>query len=156
MPVDLCERLRCLFAASNCGMMPARRWSEEENSEAAASGHSVPGVPGPIKTVGGGCGPGFGAIPVGCSMTFRVVHLFPAPEPGDSVLIDGRPHVVVSLLSYHAQRRPAARVSPDLPCRVCKTTLEYDPSRGHWWCRDCRTEYDQKALADLVAGHAAE
>ena len=89
-------------------------------------------------------------------MTFRVVHLVPAPEPGDSVLVDGRPHVVVSLLSHHARRRPAARVSPDLPCGVCDTALEYDPPRGQWWCPLCRTGYDRETLAGLVAEHAAE
>ena len=88
-------------------------------------------------------------------MTFRVVLLVPAPEPGDSVLVDGRPHVVVALLPHQATRRPAARVSPDLPCGVCDTALEYDPTRGHWWCPVCRTGYDREALADLAAGHAA-
>ena len=89
-------------------------------------------------------------------MTFRVVHLFPAPEPGDSVLVDGSPHVVVALISHHTRRRPATRVSPDPPCSVCDKALVYDTVRGHWWCAVCRTGYDQEALVELVARHAAE
>ena len=56
----------------------------------------------------------------------RVVSLTPAPEPGDTLLLDDLPHVVLHRLPKLPGRRPAVRVTADLPCGICEARLAYD------------------------------
>ena len=60
-------------------------------------------------------------------MTIRVVRLTPAPDPGDTLLIDGRPAVVLVRLPAKPGRQPAVRITADLPCGTCEAApLRYD------------------------------
>ena len=59
-------------------------------------------------------------------MVTRVVSLTPAPDPGDTLLLDGRPAVVLHLLPKLPGRRPDVRAAFDLPCGACDTPLTYD------------------------------
>ena len=98
-------------------------------------------------------------------MTSRVVSLHSAPNLGDSVLIEGSPHVVLERLPRLPGRPPVARVTPDLPCRFCENPLLYNDPRGRdgkpslepgqpegarWWCLRCRRTYYPWDLADMV------
>ena len=84
-------------------------------------------------------------------MTSRVVNLRAEPNLGDSVLIEGRPYVVLDRLPRLPGRPPAARVTPDLPCRFCEEPLLYNgtrsslepgqPEEALWWCSSCRRVY---------------
>ena len=56
-------------------------------------------------------------------MVTRVVSLTPAPDPGDTLLLDGRPAVVLHLLPKLPGRRPAVRAAFDLPVQ----RLRYAP-----------------------------
>ena len=90
-------------------------------------------------------------------MTARVVSVTPAPDPGDTLLIDGRPAVVLYRLPAVPGRPPAARVTADLPCGTCEAgPLRYDALRRRWRCPSCRTAYDAAALADLAREHVAD
>ena len=84
------------------------------------------------------------------------------PNLGDSVLIEGRPYVVLDRLPRQPGRPPAARVTPDLPCRFCKDPLlpllyKEEPSLKpgqpegiRWWCPPCRRTYYPWDLARMV------
>lgn len=90
-------------------------------------------------------------------MTTRVVSLTPAPDPGDTLLIGGRPVVVLHRLPKVSGREPAARVTADLPCGACEAApLRYDALRRRWRCPACRQAYDREALADLIREHVAD
>lgn len=49
-------------------------------------------------------------------MTTRVAPVPPQARPGDTVLVDGRPEVVLRLLPHLRGRPPAARLTAALPC----------------------------------------
>ena len=90
-------------------------------------------------------------------MTARVVSVTPAPDPGDTLLLDGRPHMVLHRLPKLPGRRSAVRVTDDLPCGACEAApLRYDAPRRRWWCPSCRMAYDRAALADLAGEHVAD
>ncbi len=86
-------------------------------------------------------------------MTTRVVSLTPTPDPGDTLLLDGRPTVVLYRLPG---RNPPVRVTGDLPCGTCQSPVRYDAVRCRWWCPSCRVPYDRTALADLARVHGAD
>ena len=85
----------------------------------------------------------------------EVVHVTPAPDPGATLLRDGRPAIVLHRLQKMAGS-PAVRVTDTLPCGACETTLNYDATRRRWRCPSCRMAYDPGALADLVTEHVAD
>ena len=86
-------------------------------------------------------------------MTTRVVSFDRPPDPGDTLLVDGKPHVVLFRLPKLPGRQPAVRVTPDLPCGACEQPLCYDAPARRWRCSGCRTRYDRTALFDLVTEH---
>ena len=88
--------------------------------------------------------------------TSRVVSVTPAPETGETVLLDGLPHVVLHRLPKLPGRRPAVRVTAGLPCGICAAPLAYDEARHGWRCPSCRTGYDRAALAALAREHVAD
>ena len=90
-------------------------------------------------------------------MVTRVVSLTPAPDPGDTLLLDGRPAVVLHLLPKLPGRRPAVRAAFDLPCGACDTPLTYDAPWRRWWCPSCKYAmvYDREALAALAREHVS-
>ena len=55
-------------------------------------------------------------------VTIGKVFIRPAPEFGDTLLVDGRPAVVVSLLP--GRHRHEARCAYDLPCGRCGNAAE--------------------------------
>ena len=77
----------------------------------------------------------------------------PAPELGDTLLVDGRPAVVVSLLPGRHRHEVTARYAYDLPCGRCGTPLSYSAVHQSWWCRGCRVFYGHETLAELAREH---
>ena len=86
-------------------------------------------------------------------MTTYVASVLPQVRPGDTVLVDGHPMVVLHLLPHHRGQPTAARLTSDLPCGTCEGPLCYDALRRRWRCSECQTTYDGGALADLVREH---
>ena len=78
-------------------------------------------------------------------------------DPGDTLLLDGRPAVVLHLLPKLPGRRPAVRAAFDLPCGACDTPLTYDAPWRRWWCPSCKYAmvYDREALAALAREHVS-
>ena len=89
-------------------------------------------------------------------MTSHVVSVLPQARPGDTVLVDGRPMIVLDLLPLIHGRPPAARMTSDLPCGTCEDPLHYDALRWRWRCSECQTTYDRAALVDLVREHVRD
>ena len=58
----------------------------------------------------------------------------PTPEPGDTLLVDGRPAVVVALLPGRHRRDATARYAHDLPCSRCGAPLGYCTALQWWRC----------------------
>ena len=86
-------------------------------------------------------------------MTTHVAPVLPRARPDDTVLVDGRPEVVLHLLPHLHGRPPAARPTADLPCGTCEEPLRYDALRRRWRCPSVGT-YDREALADLVRAYS--
>ena len=86
-------------------------------------------------------------------MTTHVAPVLPQVRPGDTVLVDGHPMVVLHLLPHHRGQPTAARLTSDLPCGTCEGPLRYDALRRRWRCSECQTTYDGNTLADLVREH---
>ena len=77
------------------------------------------------------------------------MRLHPAPDPGDTLLLDGVPVVVLCRLARTtAGHSTATRVTPDLPCS-CGETLAYVAALSCWRCPRCSTAYRRSALAEL-------
>ncbi|MCY4482823.1 MAG: hypothetical protein OXC12_08115 [Spirochaetaceae bacterium] len=89
-------------------------------------------------------------------MTTHVAPVPPQARPGDTVLVDGRPEVVLRLLPHLRGRPPAARLTSDLPCGTCEEPLSYDALRRQWRCSECRSTYDGEALGELVREHVRD
>ena len=89
-------------------------------------------------------------------MTARVAPVPPPARPGDTVMVDGHPMVVVRLLPHLRGRPPAARLTPDLPCGTCEAALRYDALRRRWCCTECQSGYEGEALADLAREHVRD
>ena len=89
-------------------------------------------------------------------MTARVAPVPPPARPGDTVMIDGHPMVVLRLLPHLRGRPPAARLTPDLPCGTCEAALRYDALRRRWCCTECQSGYEGEALADLAREHVRD
>ena len=89
-------------------------------------------------------------------MTTHVAPVPPQARPGDTVLVDGCPEVVLQQLPHLRGRPPAARLTADLPCGTCEAPLRYDALRRRWRCSECQSAYDQEALADLVREHVGD
>ena len=77
----------------------------------------------------------------------------PAPELGDTLLVDGRPAVVMSLLPGRHRHEVTARYAYDLPCGRCGTPLSYSGVHRSWRCDGCRASYGHGALAKLARAH---
>lgn len=86
-------------------------------------------------------------------MTTEVAAVLPQARPGDTVLVEGRPMLVLHLLPHHRGQPTAARLTSDLPCGTCEGPLRYDVLRRRWRCSECQTTYDGDTLADLVREH---
>ena len=86
----------------------------------------------------------------GEAVTDGVVFIRPAPELGDTLLVDGRPAVVVSLLPGRWRHEATARCAYDLPCSRCGAPLGYSVLIQRWWCNGCRAAYGRDALAELA------
>ena len=89
-------------------------------------------------------------------MTTHVAPVPPQARPGDTVLVDGRPEVVLRLLPHLRGRPPAARLTADLPCGTCEEPLSYDALRRQWRCSECRSTYAGEALAELAREHVRD
>ena len=86
-------------------------------------------------------------------MTIGVVFMRPAPELGDTLLVAGRPAVVVTLLLGRHRHEGTARYAYDLPCGRCGTPLSYNAAHQWWRCSGCRVFYGHEALAELAREH---
>ena len=82
-----------------------------------------------------------------------VVVIRPAPELGDTLLVDGRPAVVVALLPGRHRHEVTARCAYDLPCDRCGTPLSYSGMCQSWRCSGCRVFYGHRTLAKLARTH---
>ena len=93
-------------------------------------------------------------------MTSRVVSVADLPPAaqavGATVRVDGRYFVVLHILPRLPGRRPAVRISGDVPCGTCDAPLRFDRCRGCWRCPKCDTVYDRAALEDLVTEHVED
>ena len=89
-------------------------------------------------------------------MTTHVAPVPPQACPGDTVLVDGCPEVVLQQLPHLRGRPPAARLTADLPCGTCEAPLRYDALRRRWRCSECQSAYDPEALADLIREHVRD
>ena len=86
-------------------------------------------------------------------MTIGVVVMRPAPDLGDTLLVDGRAAVVVSLQPGRLRHEVTAHCAYDLPCGRCGTPLSYSAAHQWWRCSSCRVFYGHNALAKLVREH---
>ena len=84
-------------------------------------------------------------------MTVGVVFIRPVPELGDTLLVDERPAVVVSLLPCRLRYEATVRYAYDLPCSRCGAPLGYSVLIQRWWCNGCRVAYGRDALAEASA-----
>ena len=80
-------------------------------------------------------------------MTTRMVPV-PRCEPGDTVMVDGVPALVLFLLPRLAGRPLAARVTHDPPCRLCEAPLRWELPRRTWYCTECSDVPSTETLAD--------
>ena len=76
----------------------------------------------------------------------------PAPELGDTLLVAGRPAVVVALLPGRHRHQATARCAYDLPCDRCGVPLSYSGAHQLWRCDGCDVAYGRAALAKLARG----
>jgi len=88
-------------------------------------------------------------------MTTRVVPV-PRCEPGDTVMVDGRPHLVLFHLPRLAGRPLAARVTHDPPCRLCEAPLRWELPRRTWCCPDCHDTPTREHLQEWCREHVAD
>ena len=79
--------------------------------------------------------------------------MYPAPELGDTLLVDGRPAVVVALLRGRHWREVTARCAYDPPCDRCGVPLSYSGAHQTWRCVGCDVSYGHAALARLAHVH---
>ena len=80
-------------------------------------------------------------------MVTRVVPVRARAAIGDTVMVHGRPAVVVELLPREPGRARAARVTHDPPCRACERSLQYEVPRRRWRCPSCNTVFAPASLA---------
>ena len=83
--------------------------------------------------------------------TGGTVLIRPAPELGDTLLVNGRPAVVVELLPDRRRREATARYAHDLPCSRCGAALGYCATLKWWRCSGCYRIYGRRALTEMVA-----
>ena len=88
-------------------------------------------------------------------MLTRVSRVAPGTMAGGSVVIDGRPHLVLNLLPPARPGAAAARVTAYPPCRLCEATLRWDLPRDGWQCPECRDAPARAALAAWARGAPA-
>ena len=93
----------------------------------------------------------------GEAVTIGAVLMRPTPELGDTLLVAGRPAVVVSLLPGRRRHEVTARCAYDLPCGRCGTPLSYNAAHrcARCWrrCSGCRVFYGHHSLAELARTH---
>lgn len=70
-------------------------------------------------------------------MTTRVVAVRARAKPGDTLMIGGRPHLILFTLPRQLGRRPAARVTAAPTCRLCEARLQWHLTRRIWQCSEC-------------------
>ena len=87
-------------------------------------------------------------------MKIDEVFMRPAPELGDTLLVYGRPAVVVALLPGRHRHQATVRCAYDLPCDRCGTPLSYSGAHQGWRCDGCRVFYGHGALAELARAHS--
>ena len=80
-------------------------------------------------------------------MVTRVVPVRARAVVGDTVMVHGRPAVVVDLLPREPGRPRTARVTHDPPCRACERRLQYEALHRRWRCPDCHIVYAPASLA---------
>jgi ribosomal protein L37AE/L43A len=80
-------------------------------------------------------------------MVTRVVPVRARAVVGDTVMVRGRPAVVVDLLPREPGRSRTARVTHNPPCRACERRLQYEALHRRWRCPGCHTSYAPVALA---------
>ena len=83
-------------------------------------------------------------------MTIRVAPVAAGAVVGATVLVDGRGHLVLALLSRLRGRPAAARVTADPPCRQCAAALGWEPAGKRWACAECGTAAAAEELAAWV------
>ena len=94
-----------------------------------------------------------GAQPMVKAVRTGEVFIRPAPELGDTLLVNGRPAVVVALLPGRHRHEATARCAYDLPCERCGTPLSYSGAHQGWRCVGCRVFYGHSSLAELARAH---
>ena len=82
-------------------------------------------------------------------MVTRVVPVRARAVVGDTVMVHGRPAVVVDLLAREPGRPRTARVTHDPPCRACERSLQYEALHRRWRCPGCDTIYAPASLAAM-------
>ena len=70
-------------------------------------------------------------------MTTRVVAVRARARPGDTLMIGGRPHLILFTLPRQPGRRPAARVTAAPTCRRCEARLQWRLPQRFWQCSEC-------------------
>ena len=78
------------------------------------------------------------------------VLLHPIPELGDTLLVDGRPAVVVALLPGRQRGETRARYAHDMTCSRCGAVLGYCATLQWWRCGGCGRIYGRYALTRMV------
>ena len=86
-------------------------------------------------------------------VTGGTVLIRPAPELGDTLLVDGRPAVVVELLPGRHRRDATARYAYDLSCSRCNAALDYCTALQWWRCSGCGRIYGRPALTRMVRAY---
>ena len=64
-------------------------------------------------------------------MVTRVVRVRARAVVGDTVMVHGRPAVVVDLLPHERGQLHTAWVTHDPPCRACERRLQYEALVAH-------------------------
>ena len=78
------------------------------------------------------------------------VLMHPPPELGDTLLVAGRPAVVVALLPGRHRHQTTTRCAYELPCDRCGVSLSYSGVHQTWRCVGCGRSYGRAALAKLA------
>ncbi|MDE0227786.1 MAG: hypothetical protein OXJ62_02895 [Spirochaetaceae bacterium] len=77
----------------------------------------------------------------------------PRTAAGDTVMVDGRPTVVLHLLPRLAGRPRSARVTNKPPCRRCEAPLHWQLPERRWRCSVCSDTPSTEQLAEWAREH---
>ena len=89
-------------------------------------------------------------------MTTRVVPVPARTAPGATVMVDGRPAVVLFILPRLVQRPRAGRVTHEPPCRLCEAPLQWHLPAGRWRCSECADTPSAAHLGEWAREHVRD